>query len=313
MWTPEPDRALCFWVAFGSRAPSAPALEDLIDRGASILFATSFGHLSAAHEVAERHPEVTVLHQGGIEPQPRLDNLGTYFGTHSEALYLAGIAAGAATRTNRLGFVLAFPIPATFNNVNAFTLGAQSVNPDVTTHVRYTQHWCEPETQAAAAAELIADGVDVIAQHQDCSRVILRAAEAAGIYSVGYHSDGSEEAPRGWLIGAVWQWDRLYTDIVTTIVDGRFIGSRYDGDFRGSLANGDNPFVLTEPGPSVTPETRERLTTERAALAAGGSPFSGPVIDRDGTLRVPGGAVLSQADLDTMDWFVRGVTGDEER
>lgn len=286
------------------------AMERLIGRGATILFATSFGHLDAAYEVARRHPEVTVLHQGGIEPTPRLDNFGTYFGTHSEALYVAGVAAGAATRSNHLGFVAAFPIPATFNNVNAFTLGAQSVNPAVTTQVIFTKDWCRPDAQAPAAAALIAAHVDVIAQHQDCTRTILQAAEAAGIYSVGYHSDGSEVAPKGWLMGAVWVWDRLFEDIVHTILAGRFSASPYNGDFRGSLAHGDNPFVLTEPGPSVSPATRERLDTTLAELTSGAPAFRGPVVDRDGVVRVAAGSGLSAAELDRMDWFVAGVIGD---
>lgn len=250
--------------------------EDLIDQGASLLFATSFGHLDAAYE----------------------------------ALFLAGITAGAATRTDRLGFVVAFPIPAMFNNVNAFTLGARSVNPAVTTRVIFTQDWCQPEAQRAAAAELIAAGVDVIAQHQDCTGAILEAAEAAGVNSVGYHADGSEAAPKGWLIGAVWVWDDLFADIVRTIIDSQFAASRYNGDFVGSVTHGDNPFVLTEPGPSVTAATRERLSTARGALVAGGSPFEGPVVDRDGTVRGPAGTALSADDLDTMDWFVEGVIGD---
>ncbi|MGQ0831455.1 MAG: BMP family ABC transporter substrate-binding protein [Microthrixaceae bacterium] len=288
-------------------ADAVAALEDLVDQGATILFATSFGHLAAAYEVARRHPEVTVLHQGGVEPTPHLPNFGTYFGAHSEALYLAGITAGAATRSGRLGFVVAFPIPATFNNVNAFTLGARSVNPTVTTRVVFTEAWCDPKAQSTAASTLIAAGVDVIAQHQDCTRTILRAAESAGIYSVGYHADGSEVATTGWLVGAVWSWDALYARIVQTIIDGTFETSPYEGDFRGSLASGDNPFLLTEPGPSVTQQTRDRLASATAALIAGGSPFTGPILDQLGRVRVPAGSVLGGGDLDAMDWFAQGV------
>ncbi|MFZ6003715.1 MAG: BMP family ABC transporter substrate-binding protein [Actinomycetota bacterium] len=285
-------------------------LEDLIDEGASILFATSFGHRDAAYEVAQHHPDVTVLHEGGLELEPDLPNFGTYFGTHSEALFLAGMAAGAATRTGKLGFVVAFPIPATFNNVNAFTLGAQALAPEVTTEVVFTGDWCNPAEQSAAAAHLISAGVDVIAQHQDCTRTILESAESAGIYSVGYHADGSEVAPEGWLIGAVWVWDEVLIDVVGTILDGRFEGSVYEGDFRGSMAGGDNPFVLTEPGPAVTPETRAHLEEERKALESGASPFSGPLVDRDGTVRVPAGTALDSRGVESMDWFVAGVIGD---
>lgn len=284
--------------------------EDLIDRGATVLFATSFGYLRAAYDVARRHPEVIVVHQGGVEPQPRLDNFGTYFGTHSEALYLAGVTAGEVTVTNRLGFVAAFPIPATFTNVNAFTLGAQSVNPVITTEVVFTEDWCAPARQVDAAAELIASGVDVLAQHQDCTRTILEAAESAGIWSVGYHADGSEVAPRGWLVGAVWQWDDLFVDILGTILDDGFATSIYNGDFRGTFAGGDSPFILTEPGPMVPAETRARLDAQRQRLGDGESPFAGPVVDRDGRVRVEEGTAPTVAELDAMDWFVRGVVGD---
>lgn len=286
------------------------ALEGLIDRGATILFATSFGHLRAAYEVARRNPEVTVLHQGGVEPDPPLPNFGTYFGVHSEALYVAGVAAGAATRTGKLGFVVAFPIPATYNNVNAFTLGARSVNPAVTTEVIFTDSWCKPPVQASAAEALVAHGVDVIAQHQDCTRTILEAAEAAGIYSVGYHSDGSEVADKGWLIGAVWNWGPVFTRIVQTVLDGAFASSPYQHDFRGNLADGDNPFVLTEAGPSVTQGTRDRIAATLAALRGGRSPFTGPIADRDGAVRVPVGVALAAPQVDGMDWWVEGFVGD---
>ena len=154
------------------------AMEAMVRKGAGIIFATSFGHLRYAYGLARRHPEVIVLHQGGIEPSPRLDNFGTYWGTVFEPMYEAGIAAGAATRTGKLGFVAAFPIPATFANVNAFTLGARSVRPDATTTVVFTKNWCRPTSQADAARHLLAMDVDVLTQHQDCTRTILQAAEA---------------------------------------------------------------------------------------------------------------------------------------
>lgn len=288
---------------------AADAIERLIDRGARIIFPTSFGHLPFAYEVAERHPDVFFVHQGGVEPEPRLDNLGTYFGSHHEGLYQAGIAAAAATSSGMLGFVAAFPIPATYNNVNAFTLGARSVRPDAVTRVIFTGDWCDPERQATAAEQLLGAGVDVIAQHQDCTRTILEAAEAAGAFSVGYHSDGSEVAPRGWLAGAVWLWDDLYVDIARTILRGDFGESPYNGDFRGSLASRNSPVILTEPGPSVTPETAALMDAAAARFAAGGSPFEGPVVDRNGTVRVKAGEQLGSGEVDAMNWLVDGVVG----
>ncbi len=285
-------------------------MERMINQGASILFPTSFGYLDAAVAVARRHPEVVVVHQGGVEPSPGLANLGTYFGAVYEPVYEAGIAAGAATRTGRLGFVAAFPIPATFNNVNAFTLGARSVNPSVTTSVIFTGSWCNPASQVKATRALLRLGADVLTQHQDCTRTVLEAAERAGVSSVGYHYDGSEVARRGWLAGSAWDWRGLFVDIVRTVGSGAFARSPYGRDFRGSLRTGDNPFVLTELGPTVAGATRVRVAEAEQRFRDGGSPFTGPVVDSYGVERIAAGVVLSQAEIDSMDWFVAGVEGD---
>ena len=286
------------------------AMEDLIRQGARLLFATSYRHLAAAVEVARRHPEVVVLHQGGLEPAPGLDNLGTYWGTLYEPVYEAGIAAGAASTNGHLGFVAAFPIPSNFNSVNAFTLGARSVNPKATTRVIFTGSWCDPAKQAEVADRMLAEGVEVLTQHQDCTTTVLRAAERAGIPTVGYHYDGSEVAPKSWLVGAVWDWSRLYVEMARTVLMGRFVDSPYNRDFRGGLRSGDNPFVLTELSPAVAPATTARISQAEADFRAGHSPFEGPLTDRDGRLRIPAGVVPSQAEIDRMDWFVPGVVGD---
>jgi simple sugar transport system substrate-binding protein/basic membrane protein A len=290
-------------------AEGEKVMEGMVKRGVRILFATSFGHRDAALAVARRHPEVIVVHEGGLEPARRLDNFGTYFGTVYEPVYQAGIAAGAATRTGKLGFVAAFPIPAVFNNVNAFTLGARSVNPTAITSVRFTLDWCDPARQGAAAAALLAEGADVLTQHEDCTATVLQAAEQAGVRSVGYHYDGSEVAPTGWLIGSVWDWRALVTDIVRTALTGSFARSRYNGDFRGSLRTGDNPFVLTEPGPTVAAAARQSIEAAGARFRAGESPFDGPLSDRDGRLRIAA-ARPTQSEIDSMDWFVPGVMGE---
>ncbi|MCW2854562.1 MAG: basic rane lipoprotein [Marmoricola sp.] len=285
------------------------AMESLIRRGATIIFATSYGYLDAAFRVAKRHPDVTVLHQGGIEKKPQLDNFGTYWGTMEEPVYQSGIVAGAATKTGVLGFVAAFPIPAVFNNINAFLLGARTVRPDATVHVRFTGSWCNPPVQEQAALALIREGADVLTQHQDCTRTVLDAAEHAGIRSIGYHEDGSQEAPHGYLVGAVWSWSDLLVDIVRTIREGRFVTSRYNHDFRGGLATGDNPFVLSEMSPLVSARTRALVAGAETRMRAGWSPFTGPITDRDGHLRVPAGQTPTRAEIDAMNYLVTGVVG----
>lgn len=285
------------------------ALQDLIDQGASIVFATSFGYRDQSYAVARANPDVVVLQQGNLEGPDKLPNYGTYWGHVYEPVYEAGVVAGAATRTGRLGFVAAYPVPPVFNNVNAFVLGARSVRQDATVRVEMTGSWCDPAAQRSAARRLIARGVDVLTQHQDCTRAVLEEAERAGVRSVGYHSDGSEVAPRGYLVGAVWSWGDTLVDIVRTIRHDEFAGSRYDGDYRGGLATGNNPFVLSELSEAVPPRTKALVQRAEERMRAGWSPFTGPVVDRHGVLRVPAGRVPTAEEIDQMDWLVPGVLG----
>jgi basic membrane protein A len=292
-------------------AEAEQAMQQMIDEGADLIFPTSFGHMEFAYDLAEANPDVTFVHQGGLEPEPALDNFGTYFGTVYEPVYTAGIAAGAATETNKLGFVYAFPIPQTLANVNAFHLGAQSVNPDVETITIQTGSWCDPGLQAEAAQSLLDQDVDVITQHQDCTKTIIEATEAAGAFSVGYHADASELATDGWLTGSEWDWDALYVAIVEAVKSGEFADSEFNGDYRVGLQTGDNPFVQSVFGSAVTDETIALIEQTKAAFIAGESaPFLGPVSDQDGTIVIEADVTLSYEKAETMDYFVEGVVGD---
>lgn len=309
---------------------AVPVMEDMIAQGATILFPTSFGHFLPGVEVAKSNPDVCVVHQGQLESSLEdgpLDNLGTYFASVFEPVYLAGIAAGSATETATLGYVYAFPIPQTLQNINAFTLGAQTVNPDVTVIAVSTADWCDPAKQAQAAQTLIDQGADVLTQHQDCTKTIIEAAEAAGIYSVGYHYDASELAPEGWLTGSDWAWTDLYTDIVETMVAGEFVDSAYNGDYRIGYQDADAPFVAFQPsafGPAVDDEAKaliaaalDEFTTDADGDGVGDlNIFAGPVVDRDGLEQIADGVLPTYAELDELmgfgSWFVAGVEGSLE-
>ena len=290
---------------------AATTMEQMIDRGAKIIFATSYGHLDAAQAVAAEHPDVVVVQQGNTIPDGEvLPNDGTYFGTVYEPMYLAGIAAGAATTSGKLGYVYAFPIPQTIANINAFERGAQTVRPDVETIAVATSSWCDPAAQRDAATSLLSQGVDVLTQHQDCTKTVIDAAEAAGAYTVGYHADASSLAPNGWLTGAVWDWAPLYSAIVKTVLAGDFTGSEYNGNYRVGFKTGTNPFVLAGFGPTVSDETKAEIATAQEWLSTPqGSPFAGPVAIQDGTVVVEPGMVPTYAEIDGMDYFVQGVVG----
>jgi len=291
---------------------AARVMEGMIKKGAKIIFATSYGHLDAAKTVAAAHPDVVVVHQGGTVDGKMPPNLGTYFGTVYEPVYLAGILAGKATKSNKLGYVYAFPIPQTIANINAFQLGAASVNPKAQTYVVNTSNWCDPAAQAQAAQSLLGQGVDVLTQHQDCTATITKAAEAAGAYVVGYHADASKLAPKGWLGGSEWAWSDLYTDLVKTALAGKFTGSAYNANYRVGFKDGKNPFVVSEFGPSVTDETKAQVATAKQDISTTGSPFKGPITANDGTtVLFAAGEVPAYADVEAKNtMFVEGVVGE---
>jgi basic membrane protein A len=289
-------------------------MNSMISQGAKIIFATSYGHLNPAEAVAAQHPDVVVVQQGNLIPTSTAipKNMGTYFGTVYEPVYLAGIAAGKATKTNKLGYVYAFPISQSIDNIDAFELGAQSVNPAAKTYVVNTSAWCDPGKQTLAASSLLSQGVDVITQHQDCTSTIIKATEAAGKYSVGYHADASSLAPKGWLTGSEWNWGPLYTDIVKTVLAGNFTGSKYNANYRVGYKTGDNPFVQSKFGPSVSNDTKTLIATAKTALGQpDGSPFKGPVMDQSGKV-IPGfeaGKVPDYATIESLTTFVQGIVG----
>ncbi|MEA2932310.1 MAG: basic rane protein [Actinomycetota bacterium] len=289
---------------------AARVMEDMISKGAKIIFATSYGHLDPAAKVAAAHPDVVVVQQGNLIKGAVPANFGTYFGTVYEPVYLAGIAAGKATKTNKLGYVYAYPITQTTENIDAFQLGAASVNPAAQTYTVATSAWCDPAKQAEAANSLLSEGVDVITQHQDCTKTIIEKTEAAGAFSVGYHADGSALAPKGWLTGSQWNWGPLYTDIVKTALAGSFTGSKYNGNYRVGLKTGDNPFVQSKYGPSVSEETKAQIEAAKVAIAKpDGSPFKGPVLDQDGKTVFPAGTTPDYVAIEGQTFFVQGVVG----
>ena len=286
-------------------------MEKMISDGAKIIFATSYGHLDPALKVAAAHPDVVVIQQGNFIKDAVPANSGTYFGTVYEPVYLAGIAAGKATKTNKLGYVYAFPIPQTIANINAFELGALSVNPKVETLVVNTSNWCDPAKQAEAAKSLFAQDVDVITQHQDCTATITKAAEEAGKMVVGYHADASTLAPKGWVTGSEWSWGDLYSDIVQTAIDGKFTGSKYNANYRVGFKDGGNPFVQSKFGSMVDDATKTLIDEAKAKISgADGSPFIGPVLAQDGSEMFPAG-VPDYATVESKNTvFVKGVVGD---
>lgn len=275
-------------------------MEQMIKDGASIIFPTSYGHFGPAVNVSQKHADITFLHQGGLEPDA---NVSSYFGEIWQMVYAAGVAAGHMTETDKLGYIVAFPIPQTLLNVNAFQLGAQSVNPDVTTTVVFTASWCDPARNSEAANSLIDQDIDVLTQHQDCPKPVIEVAERRGVMSVGYHADAGSIAPEGWITAAVWNWGPLYTSMIEDVMSGTHTTglTRFGVD--------DDVVTLAPFGPNVPEAVQTEVIQVKEAIISGDlKPFTGPITDQQGTLRIEG----EQPDtvtLEKTDYLVEGVIG----
>jgi basic membrane lipoprotein Med (substrate-binding protein (PBP1-ABC) superfamily) len=283
-------------------ADAERVMEQMINKGATIIIAQSFGFQDPALNVAAKYPKVTFLHASGFKLAP---NFGTFWGNNFEAMYLAGISAGAATKTGKLGFITAFPIPNILASINAFELGARTQNPKVTTTVTYNNAWVDPVKEAAAVNALADAGVDVVTMITDSPITIVKTAESRGMKSIGFHSDAlAQFAPKGWLTGVAYTWGDLYTRLVKEIVGGAW----KSGHVRGGIESGY--LKLAAFGPSVTPETKAKIAKAQADIVAGKLViFQGPLKDNAGNVVIPEGKAGGIELLDTTKWLIEGVIG----
>ncbi len=301
-----------------SSVPETVAAEEsmrnmIVQDGASAIFATSFGYYDPfTIEMARQNPSVQFFHCGGLYEEHRHPkNIGIYFGFIDEVEFLSGMVAGLATRTNRIGFVAAKPIPQVLRNINSFTLGARSVNPRVTTRVVFTGDWVLPVREAEASSSLVDQGIDVLTGHTGSPRVIVQMAERRGVFACGYQFNQSSMAPHGFLTGAEWAWGTVYLRIAKMIHAGKSV---VDGSIPRRLTGTlkDEFCKLSPFGPSVTESTRARVAEARAAILNGSLEiYRGPLRDNQGHTVIPAGKTLKIEDgeLDRMDWIVEGAEG----
>ena len=276
--------------------------------GATLIFPTSFGYFDPhVIKMAERFPDVHFAHCGGLWTEGvHPTNAGSFFGYIDEGQYLNGVVAGFASKTKKLGFIAAKPVPQVLRNINAFTLGARSVDPEITTTVIFTGDWSLPIKEAEAANSLIDQSCDVLTCHVDGPKVIVETAEKRGAMTCGYHADQSALAPKGYLTGAEWNWETPYRAHVAASQ----AGQPMINFLRGGLKEG---FVKTSPyGPLVSDEAKARADAVKAEMLAGGySIFRGPLKDNQGNEVIAAGTALGQTDvvLESMDYLVEGVRG----
>jgi simple sugar transport system substrate-binding protein len=291
-------------TTFVEKVPEGPDAErvirDLVAQGNKVIFATSFGFGDSMAKVAKDHPEVFFEHATGFKTA---ENLRVYEGRFYEDAYLAGVLAGKMTRTNVLGFVASFPIPEVLRNINAYTLGAQSVNPKVKTRVVWVSAWFDPPKETEAAQSLMDGGADVLLQNTD-STAVLQAAEKNGKYAFGWDSDMSAFAPKAHLASCALNWGVYYEKAVRDVLDKTW----KTGSTKWGIKEGVNDFIKV--ADFIPADAKAAVEAAKQHLVDNpGAVFVGPIVDNAGKERLAKGAVADDGWKSTLDFYVKGVEG----
>jgi basic membrane protein A len=291
-------------TTFKENVPEGPqvaqVIESLIRDGNKIIFGTSFGFQPSMVAEAKKHPDVKFEMATGTALGK---NLSEYFGAAEDAIFLSGMAAGAATKTGTIGYVAPFAIPEVIRHANAFALGAQATHPGVKVKLVWTSSWFAPDKEKKAAESLHAAGADVIGQNVD-SPAAGQYAQSAGLPWVGYDSNAKKFAPTSWLTAAVYNWGPYYLKRVQAAMDGSWTSGFYYGNLKDGL------IALAPYGPKVSAATKAAIVQKTAGLKGGTFyEFTGPLYDQAGKKRVTDGTKLTVSDLYRMDWLVKGVIG----
>ncbi len=302
---------------------AGPFLDQVIKDGAKVIFTTSFGYMDPTLEAAKKYPDVIFAHATGFKRAP---NMATYMIDLYQMYYLNGMIAGALTKTNKLGYVAAFPIPEVKRDINAFALGARAVNKKATLSVTWINAWFDPNKAKEATEALLAGGADAFAFHEDTPTVIQTAA-AKGGFGFSHNSPMQKFAPKAIPSGQLSDWAPYYIDFVKKVQAGTYTTKNLENvDYWGRMSEGGAQ-LGAEYGVPINPEFIEALKAKKVGTrsvydlvlarmkqmsAKGGpkfEPFTGPIKDRNGVIRVPAKKSLTQGELFSMEWAAPGVTG----
>jgi simple sugar transport system substrate-binding protein len=291
------DKVETAYVENVPEADSERAIERLARDGCNIIFTTSFGFMEPTLKVAKKFPDVKFEHATGYKTA---DNVTTYNAKFHEGRYVIGQIAAKLSKSGKAGYIVSFPIPEVIAGINAFMLGAQSVNPDFKVEIIWANTWYDPGKEADAAKVLFSKGADIIVQHTD-STAPLQIAEEQGKQGFGQASDMIKFAPKAQLTAIVDNWAPYYVRRVNDVINGSWkTQASWDGMAEGTV--NISPFTNM-------PEDVAKMATETAEAIKTGKlhPFTGPITKQDGTVVGEAGKGLPDGDILGMNWYVKGV------
>lgn len=278
------------------------AIEECISDGCNVIFTTSYGYMETTSEMAEKYPDVYFSHGTGYMSNGK--NFNNYFGRIYQARYLSGIVAGMNTKSNKIGYVAAMDSSNSevTGGIDAFAIGAASVNPDVKIYVVVTNSWYDPEKEEAASKKLLDMGCDVMTQHCD-TPYPLTLAQEYGVYGIGYNSDMSKEVPNTCLCSVIWNWSAYYTSAVGSIIEGKWDGKNYYGGMAEGLVE------VTEPASFCAEGTKEKVSEASEAILNGScNVFDGALKTNTGEVIGSEGKTLDDATITGgINWYYENV------
>ena len=280
-------------------AEAETAMESLINQGCNVIYATSYGFGEFVANVASRYPNIYFNHYSGSN---NADNLATFFPKNFQSEYVCGIIAGMRTSSNEIGYLCSYPIPECVRMVDAFTLGAKSVNPDVTVNVKWTGSWFDPATETATATELVNSGSDVVIAYLDSLNAAIAAADL-GAYSFGYATSGYETIPDSYLTSPACDWESFFLNDVQRIIDGTWTGTNQWLGMEDGLVSLCDMHNLADGTEEKVQAAIDGFTNGTLDI------WTGEIQDNEGNVAVAEGETLSDADLLSLSWFVDGVNG----
>jgi len=302
-------------------------IDKMVQEGCNVIFTTSFGYMDGTIAAAKKYPDTIFFHCSGFKRAP---NVGTYFAELYQLYYLTGLMAGALTKSGKIGYVGAYPTPEVKRHINAFTIGVRQVNPNATVNVRWIYEWYNPTAAKEAAEALITDGADVLSFTED-SPTVIQVADEHGLPSFSHYSPMYRFAPNHVVSGELVNWGVIYADILAKIYAGVYTSKNLEKvDYWWMLKEGAVE-LGAKPGMPINPLYKDKLEAVKVNDPVLGEisvydlvmtrleqmseetvlydPFTGPIYDRKGNLRIKAGTRASHDELWTMQWAVEGVVG----
>ena len=281
-------------------ADAERVFRDLAQKGNKVIFGTSFGYMNQMVKVAKAFPNTVFMHATGYKTAP---NLGVYDVRTYEGSYMLGVVAGKMSKSNKVGYVASIPIPEVIRNINAFTIGARSVNPAITTKVIWVNAWFDPGKEREAALAHIAQGADVLMQNTD-SPAVVQTAQEKGVLAFGWDSDMSKFGGKAQLAASILNWDVIYKKVVGDVEAGKWKSSDIWWGVKEGAVNIDYF------GPEVPADVKKLAEERRDGIKAGKlHPFTGPLKDQSGKEVLAAGKTFTDPELRKINFYVEGVEG----